>query len=146
LPLARFAAALASLALSVASLAMAQTSLIVTTAGGQMCGADRSDVTIYHAIPYAAPPLGALRWTPPQPAGPWEGVRDGTSPPEQCPQNAELGVFSKPGGNEDCLDLNVYVPKAAGGDLPVLVWIHGGGYFVGAGNDYDGRKLAVEAG
>ncbi|HEU0221659.1 MAG TPA: carboxylesterase family protein [Paracoccaceae bacterium] len=139
------AAASVSLGMSVAPMAMAEGSMIAATAGGQVRGADLGEVTVYYGIPYAAPPVGALRWTPPQPAEGWEGVRDGTLPPSQCPQNAELGVFSKPGGSEDCLYLNVYVPRETdGGSLPVLAWIHGGGYFVGTGNDYDGTKLAVE--
>lgn len=98
-------------------------------------------------IPYAAPPVGELRWMPPTPPMSWQVERLATTYGHSCPQNADLGVFGKPGGAEDCLSLNVFVSPdalAEKGKLPVLVWIHGGSLWVGSGQDYDPQKLVVE--
>lgn len=127
---------------SAAGLARGQT---IKTINGLIAGEDRGDVAVYQGIPYAMPPLGELRWTPPQAAAAWEGTLEATRPAAQCPQNADLGVFAKAGGDENCLYLNIYVPKAPKtGKLPVLIWLHGGGFIVGAANDHDGTRLAVD--
>ncbi len=96
-------------------------------------------------IPFAAPPVGALRWKPPQPPTPWEGVRPCTSFGPVCPQpKSAFGQTPEP-QNEDCLYLNVWClaarPEAP---RPVMVWIHGGGHTTGAGSlgIYDGANLA----
>jgi para-nitrobenzyl esterase len=88
--------------------------------------------------PYAAPPVGALRWQPPQPAASWPGVRAATQFGPHCPQLA--GPFGEASTSENCLYLNVFTP-AAGADHPVMVWIHGGALVSGESNDYDPTAL-----
>jgi para-nitrobenzyl esterase len=81
-------------------------------------------------IPYAVPPLGPLRWKPPQPGLKWRGVRSTTSFGAHCMQPTIYAdmVFRDPGQSEDCLTLNVWTPaKDKSANLPVMVWIHGGG-------------------
>lgn len=120
--------------------------VMVTVKSGALLGVDNGDAILFNGIPYARPPVGVLRWMPPEPAAGWKGVREAIAIPPQCAQNAYLGVFSKPGGQEDCLYLNVWMPKTADphrSKLPVMVWIHGGGLRCGAGSDYNGLKLAV---
>jgi para-nitrobenzyl esterase len=102
---------------------------------------------VFNGIPFAAPPVGELRWRPPQPAAPWAGVRDATTPGSSCPQGPGLGGI--PSKNEDCLYLNVTTPRSAarrGGRLPVLVFIHGGGFTTGSGSTYDARAMAARGG
>ena len=103
-------------------------------------------------IPYAAPPVGDLRWRAPRPAQSWQGQRPALAFASPCLQfGSALGGVGKPGehvGSEDCLYLNVYAPRmtaAAAGHakLPVMLWIHGGGNKIGHGGFYDGGHLAV---
>ena len=121
----------------------------VMTTEGPVQGFVQQGVNIFLGIPYAAPPVGAWRWRPPQPPEPWQGVRDATAYANTCPQVTTLGVFAGPTSiTEDCLYLNVFTTTAGdgaghGGGHPVLVWIHGGGNVDGASNDYDGSKLAT---
>lgn len=107
--------------------------------GGVIRGAAQGDGgALYQGIPYAAPPLGALRWAPPAPVIPWTGVRDATHPGAPCKQPA-LGWNDGEAriSQEDCLTLDVHVPKMeAGARLPVMVWIHGGANTAGAGIGY----------
>ena len=126
----------------------------VTVDGGSIAGAPAGDggVWRYAGIPYAAPPVGALRWQPPQPVVAWEGVHQADELPAGCPQPTrpvppDSEPFFGPGATrleEDCLYLNVW--SAAGPDerVPVMVWIHGGGLSVGDGSTaaYDGAALA----
>ena len=126
----------------------------VTVNGGSIAGVPASDggVWRYAGVPYAAPPVGALRWRPPQSVAPWAGVREADQLPPGCPQPTlpvppDAEPFFGPGAvrlEEDCLYLNVW--SAAGPDerVPVMVWIHGGGLFVGDGSEvaYDGAALA----
>ncbi len=88
-------------------------------------------------IPYAAPPVGELRWRPPQPALDWNGVRDASKFGASCPQpfikNLSDGLVLP--GSEDCLKLNVYSPDDASTNMPVMVWFHGGGLFVDGASD-----------
>ncbi|WP_372786495.1 carboxylesterase/lipase family protein [Phenylobacterium sp.] len=106
----------------------------VRTNAGRLHGSDADGIGVYEGVPYAAPPLGPLRWREPQPVQPWTGVREATAFAPAC---AQLGV-SMPGEPdpktaEDCLYLNVWTPATRpAGKLPVMVFIHGGGYTNGA--------------
>lgn len=126
---------------------------IITIDAGQIAGAASplgADVWIYRGIPFAAPPVGNLRWRPPQPVAGWEGVRDATAAAPACIQGrlpAGVGSFYDAGVDEmaeDCLYLNVWSAAQPGEGAPVLVWIHGGGLTIGNGADtsYDGTALA----
>ncbi len=116
----------------------------VRTADGPVDGIAKNGVTQFLGIPYARPPVGALRWMPPQPAAKWSAVRKADRFGPTCAQITTLGPFAgPPNSNEDCLYLNVFTPDTKA-KLPVLVWIHGGGYFDGASNDYDASRLAAQ--
>jgi para-nitrobenzyl esterase len=120
----------------------------VKTTGGLLTGTKSADgrIRIFKGIPFGAPPVGEFRWKEPRPASPWEGVRDATGFGPQCVQGAIFGDISFPRpASEDCLNLNVWTPATAAGDrLPVMVWIHGGGFQAGAGPEprHDGDALA----
>jgi para-nitrobenzyl esterase len=108
---------------------------------GKLVSAPSGDVCQFLGIPYAKPPVGALRFAPPEAAGAWQGVRDATTFGASCMQRSSL----VPGGantSEDCLSLNVYVPTAGAAGMPVMVFIHGGGYTLGSSSAYDGTILA----
>ncbi|HEV7422617.1 MAG TPA: carboxylesterase family protein [Mycobacterium sp.] len=116
---------------------------LVQTASGSVRGVVTPEYRLFAGIPYAAPPVGPLRWHPPAPAPPWPGVRDATHVGPRCMQDAsdlELGRQS----DEDCLSLNVWTPPAASDERrPVMVWIHGGAFINGSGGIYDARWLAT---
>lgn len=114
---------------------------IVATGTGTIQGAINGGIRAFRGIPYAAPPVGALRWKPPQAHARWTGVRQATQFGSSCPQS--LGPFGVPSTNEDCLFLNVYTPANAtpGSKLPVMFWIHGGSLISGEGTDYDPTAL-----
>jgi para-nitrobenzyl esterase len=104
------------------------------------------EIRAYKGIPFAAPPVGALRWRPPQPVRPWEGVRACTRVGPACPQPKQIvfgnEIFKQ---DEDCLYLNVWTPvKDTRTKQPVMFWIHGGGFTTGTGGlrVYDGESLA----
>lgn len=102
------------------------------------------DVKRFYGIPYAAAPVGDLRWKPPQPANPWAGVRDSTAFGDYCIQPQEYPE-QRGGMSENCLNLNVWTPaKRKDERLSVIVWIHGGGFAYGSGShpSYDGEALA----
>ncbi len=109
-----------------------------------------SGVRMFRGIPYAAPPVGALRWKAPQPVTPWKGVRPAAGFGPQCMQLPIFSdmVFRSNGVSEDCLYLNVWQPTAAraGARLPVLVYFFGGGFIAGDGSEYryDGESLATK--
>ena len=107
---------------------------------GEIRGKLDGRVRAFLGIPYAAPPIGDLRWLPPQPPAGWSGVLDATKAGNQCAQARirDQGVA----GSEDCLFLNIYAPDTPDKALPVMVWIHGGTFLVGSGSQYDGRELA----
>lgn len=111
---------------------------------GLLLGSTQDGVERYLAIPYAQPPVGALRWREPQvPAPNWQGPRDARNFASACVQGAKPSIAR--GSNEDCLYLNVWAPAAAKA-LPVMLWIHGGGQMLGSANEptYDGAALARE--
>lgn len=114
---------------------------VVQTDHGAVRGVVADEYRLFQGIPYAAPPVGDLRWQPPRPAAPWRGVLDATQPRSQCAQLAVLGVPETHG--EDCLYLNVTTPRRTHGKAPVMVWFHGGFFTSGSGAIYDGRRLAV---
>jgi para-nitrobenzyl esterase len=118
----------------------------VNTAEGRVRGFTQNGVNIFLGIPYAAPPVGNLRWRPPQPVKKWKGALDATKYANTCPQVTELGEFAGPSSvREDCIYLNVFTTGAGKNrnKKPVIVWIHGGGNVDGESNDYDGSKLAT---
>lgn len=116
---------------------------IVKTACGAVSGTTRKGVTVFKGIPYAKPPVGELRWAPPQECDPWDGVRECNQYGHAATQSLSVLVNTQP--DEDCLYLNVWTPEnAQGRKLPVYFWIHGGGYFNGCGTSeyYDGSAFA----
>jgi len=121
---------------------------IVTTVDGAVRGTAGPGGYAFLGLPYAAPPIGNLRWRPPQPPARWRGVRDATTFAPSCPQNPVGNPFLPPGVmSEDCLYLNVYTPAPGSGDeggRPVLVWIHGGGLTQDGGRNYDPTTLAAD--
>src|SRR5580698_6420370 len=116
----------------------------VNTGQGVVEGLQADGIGEFLGIPYAAPPVGDLRWRPPVPAQSWKGVRQATSFGAACAQITTLGVFAGPANdNEDCLTLNVFTPRTGvSASLPVIVWIHGGGNMDGGSKDYDASRLA----
>lgn len=113
--------------------------LQVRTATGWLQGTEGHGGLAWLGIPYAQPPVGELRWQAPRPARPWAGVRSANAFGAHCPQPDTAPLqYGFPGGQEDCLFLNVYAPKARRGHelRPVLVWIHGGAFFLGRSNNY----------
>jgi para-nitrobenzyl esterase len=114
----------------------------VSTQDGPVKGFVKNGVNTFLGIPYAAPPVGDLRWMPPQ-TPEKHGLLDATEFGNTCPQVTTLGPFAGPTSiAEDCLYLNVFTTSTQG-DKPVIVWIHGGGNITGETNDYDGSKLAT---
>ena len=110
----------------------------VQTTAGPVCGVTTaSGVNEWLGVPYAAPPVGALRWAPPQPHAPWTTTLEATAFADECVQPVVKSGPPAPGSSEDCLYLNVYAPAAGGSHLPVMFHIHGGGLFKGSGaGDY----------
>jgi para-nitrobenzyl esterase len=116
--------------------------------GGVVQGSVEDGVAVFRNIPFAAPPVGDLRWAPPQPVKAWAGVRDAVTQGTSCPQ--VMLPDNKPNGggaygptSEDCLQLNVTAPLNAK-NAPVMFWIHGGSHRVGAGWLYDGAAFAKD--
>ena len=122
---------------------------IVATRSGKVEGFERDGVHVFRGIPYAAPPVGARRWQPPQREEPWAGTRDATAFSAQSAQTefalTKMMGESQPPYSEDSLYLNVWTPGCDDARRPVMVWIHGGAFIWGAGDTpwYDGTKFAV---
>ena len=122
-------------------------STIVKVDGGLLEGTIENGITIYRGIPFAAPPVGDLRWRPPQPAKNWEGILKADTFAPACPQQPGIFTtgFTKYGFSEDCLYLNIWKPnETSDKKLPVMVWIFGGGFTSGSasGDFTTGEKLA----
>ena len=116
------------------------TSPVVATAGGAVRGKAVAAGDEFLGIPYAAPPVGALRWQPPRPAAPWHGIRAATGYAPHCPQPSS--TFGQASTSEDCLYLNVFTPaKNKTQNLPVMVWVHGGSLRTGESDDYNPAGL-----
>jgi para-nitrobenzyl esterase len=117
---------------------------VVTIMDGAVRGKGTGVTHEFLGIPYAAPPVGPLRWRPPQPVAQWSGERDATTFAPHCAQPAT--PFGAGSLSEDCLYLNVFAPagrKHGGDGRPVMVWIHGGGLSIGESEDYDPAKLVA---
>jgi para-nitrobenzyl esterase len=128
------AAAIFSASAAVALPSQAQEPLAINTPSGTVVGTANNAMESWLGVPYAAAPVGALRWQPPQPVTPWTVPLKANALGSSCAQNADLGVFARAGGSEDCLFLNVYRAKItprSGEKRPVFVWIHGGALQVG---------------
>ena len=122
--------------------------------GGLVEGTVQDGITFYKGIPFAAPPTGDLRWRPPQPVKNWDGVLKADKYAPACPQiQFYIPIFPKVETSEDCLYLNVWTPaqsppaaplRVGGESLPVMVWIYGGGFVMGATSTplYSGEQLA----
>ncbi|MBU6443169.1 MAG: carboxylesterase family protein [Alphaproteobacteria bacterium] len=128
------------------SLACAQPAPLAKTQFGTVRGVGEDGISTFKGIPFAAAPIGPLRWQAPEQPAAWQGVRDATAFAPACPQTGMHG--QNKGGlrtSEDCLYVNVWTPaKTASARLPVLVWIYGGGFTQGATSipTYSGRHLA----
>lgn len=127
-----------------------------TTVGGTVRGVEGAGVRAFLGVPYAAPPIDDLRWRAPQPIEAWSGIRDATRIGADCvqaigPEAVLGGGGGVVVGNEDCLFVNVYAPvpdqvrdDKASEARPVMVWLHGGAFTIGAGANYDPSRLAIE--
>jgi para-nitrobenzyl esterase len=153
--------------------AAAEPGPIVAVEGGEIQGSfeEKGQVAVFKGIPFAAPPVGELRWRPPQPVTPWEGIRDASRFASICTQGDDdendffgrmvdgqgmgwlrralfrlaVGVASEEPESEDCLYLNVRTANLGGAEKqPVMVWIHGGGHQTGSGSTdfYQSNPLA----
>jgi para-nitrobenzyl esterase len=121
----------------------------VKTQFGIVEGRDDGTVKAFLGVPYAMPPVGDLRWKPPVPAAKWDGVKKATEFGSHCLQGNPYGdmVFRDAGASEDCLTLNIWEPtNAATKNLPVMVWIYGGGFVAGGTSEgrQDGTRLAQQ--
>lgn len=119
---------------------------VVSIPQGKLAGTEYDGVAAFRAIPYAAPPIGALRWRAPAAAKPWRGVRPAGAFGPVCPQApVNWAGHDLDRTSEDCLTLNIWTPsRPATAGLPVMVWYHGGAYTAGSGSQgtYEGTKLA----
>ncbi|HEY4460244.1 MAG TPA: carboxylesterase family protein [Pseudonocardiaceae bacterium] len=137
-------ATLAALSVGTGTAVAADAPLTVRVESGQLQGIAVGQTRQFLGVPYAAPPVGPLRWAPPRSANHWSGVRPAIAAGNLCPQQ---GVPpGMPPTNEDCLFVNVTTPlhERPGARLPVMGWWHGGGYTTGAGSAYDAQRLASQ--
>jgi hypothetical protein len=119
---------------------------IIHTSEGPVVGRIKNEMRQFLGVPYATPPIGDLRWRPPQPHASWTEPFEAFAFGKACAQNVTLYGFAALSENEDCLFLNVFAPvqQTRSFKRPVMLWIHGGGLFNGASNDYDPSKLVQE--
>jgi para-nitrobenzyl esterase len=125
----------------------AQTAPTVKLVSGTVRGTSSAGIDVFRGIPYVAPPVGILRWRPPQPIKAWDGIRDATDFGSACMQSNVPFTPPLKGMSEDCLTINVWRPAAASGaKRPVMVWIHGGGFYNGTSGTllYDGAPFAKQ--
>ena len=144
----RFRPLLALGALLAATPAAAQSGPMVDAPSGAVRGTADGGIAVFKGIPYAVPPVGAMRWRPPAPMQRWKTVRDATAFGPACvqPQGKSVSVYSPAAPlpvSEDCLTLNIWAPKNAK-NAPVFFWIHGGALVTGSSREatYDGRRMA----
>jgi para-nitrobenzyl esterase len=118
---------------------------VVRTAMGSVRGMVASDYRLFQSIPYAAPPVGPLRWQLPRSAARWPGMLDATKAGPQCMQDTGPNPRAGKPTSENCLTLNVWTPPRGQHNekRPVMVWIHGGGFVNGSGDIYHSRWLAA---
>ncbi len=139
-------AAVVLAALAAPAMVMAQISQADVT-GGLIAGTVRDGISEFKGIPFAAPPVGALRWKAPQPVTPWSGVRQTVKFGPACMQDPAQATRMAPGVrlSEDCLYLDIWTPaKSSAENLPVIAWIYGGGFNGGmtSASLYDGANFA----
>ena len=115
---------------------------LVHTDAGTLRGTVAPDYRLFAGIPYAAPPVGALRFAPPAPALGWQGEREATQPGPRCIQDPNADPEQGRNTAEDCLTLNVWTPPVSGERRAVMVWLHGGAFVGGSSGIYDSRWLA----
>ncbi len=124
-------------------------SCLVTTSRGDVQGVDRGSSCAFLGIPFAAPPVGGLRWKPPQPAAPWApATLKATATPPSCPHINPPGT-AETQGSEDCLTLNIWTSDPApASPAPVIVWIHAGAFIAGSASAlaHNGQKMAARTG
>ncbi|MUL81455.1 MULTISPECIES: carboxylesterase/lipase family protein [unclassified Mycolicibacterium] len=123
-----------------------QNPALVQTSAGTLRGTVTSDHRLFAGVPYAAAPVGPLRFTPPVPAPGWSGERDATRPGPRCIQDPSADPERGLNTAEDCLTLNVWTPPVSDERRPVMVWIHGGAFVNGSSGIYDAGRLAAHGG
>ncbi|MFJ3922071.1 carboxylesterase/lipase family protein [Streptomyces sp. NPDC090022] len=124
--------------------------VVVDLPAGRLRGTAEGGIAVFRGVPYAAPPVGDLRWRAAQPHPGWSGTRDATADGPSAPQlymeggDPVLGGHGSPPFDEDCLTLTVWTPATDAGRRPVLLWIHGGGFLSGSGSlpQYSGETFA----
>ncbi|WP_166997926.1 carboxylesterase/lipase family protein [Paramicrobacterium fandaimingii] len=120
---------------------MTDAPLTVALDTGRITGRRTHSARVFQGVRYADPPIGDNRWTLPRPATPWSGTADATKPGALCPQPGQSPELT----DEDCLFVNVTTPLAEPREpLPVMVWLHGGGFTTGGGHPYDAQRLAEQ--
>jgi len=135
----------AAIAFTITAASASEKTNVVGTSSGPVQGTVDGPVAKFLGIPFAAPPIGALRWQPPRDPPSWTQTLVAEKFGSACAQPG-LGAFAAPSDAEDCLYINVFAPKdlPSSDGRPVMIWFYGGGLFAGASNDYDGGKLAAQ--